>query len=390
MKVLILGMGQQGRAALYHLACSPGVDEIVAADRNLERAEVYARKFGMGKTRCVGLNAEDSGSLLGLMESGVDVVVDLLPVEFLEVVALLALKAGAHLVNASYATPRLLKLNKEATEKGISILPEFGMDPGIDLVMCSKAVGELDEVESLHSYGAGFPEPEAANNPLRYKITWTFDGVLRSYKRAARILQDGKTIDIPANEIFAAHNIHTLHVEGLGELEAFPNGDALRCKNIFGLGDCLKDMGRFAMRWPGHCAFWKKLVDLGFLDERPITVGGKEVVPRDFLLSLLDPQLQYGENERDVAFIRVDARGTKDGQRTRVVYDLIDHRDLSTGLMAMNRTVGFTTSIGAQMMARGDIKRRGVLSPARDIDSEALLAELKRCHMQITKSVEPM
>ena len=228
MKVLILGMGQQGRAALYHLACSHGVDEIVAADRDLERAEVYAGKFSMGKTRCVGLNAEDAGSLLGLMESGVDVVVDLLPVFFIESVAELALKAGVHLVNASYATPRLLKLDKEAKERGISILPEFGMDPGIDLVMCAKALGELDEVESLHSYGAGFPEPEPANNPLRYKITWTFDGVLRSYKRAARILQDGKTIDIPANEIFAAHNIHTLRVEGLGELEAFPNGDALR------------------------------------------------------------------------------------------------------------------------------------------------------------------
>jgi len=34
---------------------------------------------------------------------------------------------------------------------------------------------------SFHSYGAVFPEPKAATGPLRYKISWTFDGVLKSY-----------------------------------------------------------------------------------------------------------------------------------------------------------------------------------------------------------------
>ena len=148
-------------------------------------------------------------------------------------------------------------------------------------------------------------------------------------------------------------------------------------------------MGRFSLRWPGHCAFWKKLVDLRFLDDEPIMVGSAEVVPREFLYSILEPQLQYGENERDVAFIRVDARGLRAGRRTRIVYDLIDYRDLSTGLMAMNRTVGFTASIGAQMIVRGDIKRRGVLSPARDVDSDVFLGELRKCEMRISRSEEP-
>ena len=389
MKVLILGLGQQGRAALYHLASSPDVGEIIAADSNLERAEAYAERFGGGKARCVRLDAEDHDAVLELVSSGVDVVIDLLPAYFTEAMAELALRAGVHLVNTFYASEKVLKLDAEAARKGVAILPEFGMDPGIDLVMCARAVQELDEVQELYSYGGGIPEPEAAGNPIEYKITWTFDGVLRSYKRPARILKDGEVAHIPATDIFAAQNIHTVHIDGLGELEAFPNGDALRYRDLLGLGKSLRAMGRFALRWPGHCAFWKKLVDLCFLDDQPIRVGSVEVVPREFLYSLLEPQLQYGENERDVAFIRADVRGLKAGRRTRIVYDLIDYRDLSTGLMAMNRTVGFTASIGAQMIVRADIERRGVLSPARDVDGDALLGELRKCGMRISRSEEP-
>jgi saccharopine dehydrogenase-like NADP-dependent oxidoreductase len=389
MRVLILGVGHQGRAALYHLAGSPDVSQIIATDSNLERAEAYAERFGEGKARCVKLNAEDHGAVLELMSSGVDVVIDLLPAYFTEAMAKLALEAGVHLVNTCYASEEVLKLDIEAARKGIAILPEFGMDPGIDLVMGTRAVRELDEVQEFYSYGAGIPEPEAANNPIKYKISWTFDGVLRSYKRPARILKDGQVVHIPATEIFAERNIHTVRVDELGELEAIPNGDALRYRDLFGLGNSLRAMGRFSLRWPGHCAFWKKLVDLRFLDDEPVKVGSVEVVPREFLHSLLEPQLQYGENERDIAFIRIDARGLRAGKRTRIVYDLIDYGDLATGLMAMNRTVGFTASIGAQMIVRGDIKRRGVLSPIRDVDGGVLLDELRKCGMRISRSEEP-
>ena len=388
MQVLILGIGLQGRAALYHLANSPDVEGIIAADSDLERAEACAKKFGGGKTSCVKLAAEDHDAVLELMSSGVDVVIQLLPSSFGEVMAELALEAGVHLVNTSYASEEILKLDAEATRRGVAILPEFGMDPGIDLVMGARAVGELDEVQELYSYGGGFPEPEAADNPLKYKISWTFDGVLRSYKRPAHILKDGEVAHIPATEIFAERNIHTVHVDGLGELEAIPNGDALRYIDLFGLGRSLRAMGRFSLRWPGHCAFWKKLVGLGFLDDEPIIVGSVEVAPREFLHSLLEPQLQYCEDERDVAFIRIDARGLKAGRSTRIVYDLIDYRNLSTGLMAMNRTVGFAASIGAQMIVRGDIDRRGVLSPTRDVDSDVFFGELRKCGMCISRSEE--
>jgi saccharopine dehydrogenase-like NADP-dependent oxidoreductase len=112
-------------------------------------------------------------------------------------------------------------------------------------------------------------------------------------------------------------------------------------------------------------------------------VGEVSVVPREFLRSLLEPQLQYKDNERDVAVIRVEARGLQGGKRKRVIYQVIDRRDLRTGFTAMTRTVGFTASIGAQMILRGDIRKRGVLTPVRDVPFALFSEELRQRGIQV-------
>jgi saccharopine dehydrogenase-like NADP-dependent oxidoreductase len=148
--------------------------------------------------------------------------------------------------------------------------------------------------------------------------------------------------------------------------------------DALGVTATVKNAGRFAMRWPGHCAFWYALAQLGFLDHAPIPAGNGSIVPRDFVRRLLEPQLQYADDERDVAVIRVDVRGIKDGRRRRLLYQVIDLRDLASGLLAMNRTVGYTASIGAQMILRGDIKKRGLLSPLSDIPTDIFFTELRQ------------
>jgi saccharopine dehydrogenase-like NADP-dependent oxidoreductase len=57
---------------------------------------------------------------------------------------------------------------------------------------------------------------------------------------------------------------------------------------------------------------------------------------------------------------------------------VIDKRDLRTGFTAMTRAVGFAASIGAQMILRGDIQKRGVLTPVRDVPFEIFSGELRK------------
>ena len=54
----------------------------------------------------------------------------------------------------------------------------------------------------------------------------------------------------------------------------------------------------------------------------------------------------------------------------------------------MNRTVGFTASIAAQMVLSGEIRKPGVLSPISDIPGERVLEELKLRNIQVLKRIE--
>ena len=265
----------------------------------------------------------------------------------------------------------------------------MGLDPGIDLVMGKLAVDELDTVHGLYSYGGGVPAPDCAGtSPIGYKISWVFDRVLDVYVRQAEVMKDGKKFSIPGNNLFHRENVHQIQFDGVGTVEAYPNGDALRDIDLFNLGPELKDMGRFALRWPGHAQFWRTMVDLGLLEQEPVEVGGAKISPRSFLSRALTPRLQYEEDEQDLALLRVVAWGLKKDRRARVTYDLIDYRDMESGLFAMNRTVGFTSSIGAQMILSGKITQPGVLSPVKDVPAQEFMQQVKARDMKILHTTQ--
>lgn len=377
MKILLLGLGLQGKAALHDLVSSPSVEHVIVGDMNKAALESYINTLDMEIVTPVHLDVGDESLVASLMRSVDAVIILLTPAQRLPM-ARLAVAQGIHFVETSYALPEYTVLGAEAAAKNVALLPEFGFDPGIDLVIAGQAVREFDEVIELHTYGSGVPEPESADNPLKYKISWTFAGVLSSYQRPARYLQGGEIVDLSSADIFTPDHVHEVDIEGVGRMEAYPNGDAVRFLKILGIQGTVKDAGRYSMRWPGHNSFWEKMVRLGFLDETPIQLGDELVSPRRFTHDLLVPQLQYQEGERDMAILRVDARGIKGGLRKRVLYHIVDRRDLGTGLLAMQRTVGFTASIGTQMILRGDIQGRGLLSPITDVPADIFFEELRQ------------
>lgn len=379
----------QGKAALHDLYNNPAVTGIVTADMDRDAVSVYIDKKEYGsKVTAVQVDASSDKSLGMLIGDGVDVVIDLLPPLFVGKVAKLCVEKGVPLVNTFYALPEVKALEADACKNGVTILPEFGMDPGIDLVLLGEAVRSLDEVEEVMSYGAGFPEPAAAYNPIKYKVTWTFEGVLNSFKRAGRVIRDGEIIDVAAEEMFAKDNIHEIDVDGLGKLEAFPNGDVMKYVKLLGLDVTrLKNMGRYVLRWPGHCAFWHTMVGLGLLNEGSVTVDGVEVNRKKYLAEALKDQLQYKDNERDIVLVRIEVRGKKDGKNVTAVYQVIDRRDLDTGFTAMSRTVGFTAAIGATLLAGNKLRKGGILSPVTDVPYDLFKAELIKRNIEVSESI---
>lgn len=387
MRILLLGVGLQGRAALSDLVHSPDVSHVLAADQAIDRLNRFVETLDTDMVECAQTDASDANGLDEVLQRDVDLVIELLPSAFQTTVLERAIRHGKHAVSTTY-DDGVSALHDTALDADVTIMPESGLDPGLDLVLCRLAIDQLDEVHELYAYGAGIPDESAATNPLRYKISWNFDDVLKAYNRPARVLHNGQIVDVAADDLLAPSSLHSVDIEEVGRLDAFPNADALAYAERFGIRERLRSTGRYSMRWPGHCRLLGQLIDLGFLSDSPIEVEGTQVSPRGFVRDHLGPQLHYGPDERDLAILRVDARGLKDGAQTRIVYDLVDRRDLSTGFLAMNRTVGFTASIVAQMILRGDITARGVLSPTSDIPGEVLLEALQARGVTVSHRIE--
>jgi len=182
--------------------------------------------------------------------------------------------------------------------------------------------------------------------------------------------------------------VHEVEVAGFGALEAYPNGDAVHFAELLGLDvSRLWNTGRYSLRYPGHCRFWNTVASLGLLDEEPVVLDDGTAVDRiAYLTAALEPRLRYGPGERDFAVIRNEVQGTRRGRRVRIVQQVTDWRDLASGLTAMSRLVGFTASIGAQMLASGQITQRGLLSPINNIPFTSFLAELARRGIRVAQS----
>ena len=376
MRVLVLGgCGIQGKTAVFDLAAATAVERVICADANLEPIKDLSDFIDMSKVRTASLDATDSQNLDRLFQQA-DVVIDLLPRQFLETVCRAAIRNGISVVNTNYAYP-IAHLHEPAQGAGVAIMPECGLDPGIDLILYGEARRRFDELNLINSYCGGFPEPAACDNPLNYKVSWVFEGVLASTKRDSRIIREGAVVDIPGARQHDLENIHPVNFPGLGTLEAIPNGDAVFFTDALGATGTIRETGRYSLRWPGWSAFWRPLKQLGFLDETPVAGLDGAVSPYQMMDKLLGPQLQYRRDEKDLVAMLNVFEGKKDGRPTRLVSRLLIERDLQTGLMAMARGVAFPASITAQMIARGEITGKGVLSPMKHIPYPAFIEALQ-------------
>jgi lysine 6-dehydrogenase len=387
MKVLLLGgCGIQGRAALYDLSRNVSVDHVTCAD--IQPELVHSFDFiDKAKIQIVRIDANDPNALASKMAEEFDVVLDFLPPQCIRTVAQAAIKSGVHLVNTNYAYD-ILDLHHAAKEKGITIIPECGLDPGIDLIIYNYSLKYFDEVFKLNSYCGGIPEKAACDNPLRYKISWNIRAVLQSQIRDATLITDSEIICIPAKDQHENAFIHHIEFPGLGTLEAIPNGDAVRYAKLLKIENTLSETGRYTLRWPGWCSFWDPMKKFGFLSDEPVKGLPGRVSPLEMVANLLEPQLQYNDSEKDLCVMLNRVAGVKEGKQQILTCSLMIERDLKTGLMAMSMGVAYPACIAAEMIVKGEITRKGVLSPAVDVPCDLFMDQLNKRGIKVNQAIE--
>jgi saccharopine dehydrogenase-like NADP-dependent oxidoreductase len=106
---------------------------------------------------------------------------------------------------------------------------------------------------------------------------------------------------------------------------------------------------------------------------------------------VLYPLVRLEEGERDITLFRVEAIGEKEGVLRRYKVEMVDRYDDLLGFTSMARTTAFTGAIVARMIARGEIKAKGLFTPEQVITGpllDRLLTELAAVNVRFEETTE--
>lgn len=200
--------------------------------------------------------------------SGADLVVSMLPAFMHGAVARDCVRLGKHLVTASYVSDEMRALDAEARAKGIILLNEVGLDPGIDHMSAMQLIDGIHaaggKVTAFYSYCGGLVAPESNDNPWGYKFSWNPRNVILAGQGTAQYIENGTYKYLPYSRVFAQAT--TITVDGCGSFDAYANRDSLSYRTPYGLED-IPTMLRGTLRMPGYCKAWNIFVQLGLTDD---------------------------------------------------------------------------------------------------------------------------
>lgn len=368
MKVLVLGGGAQGSAAAYDLLRDDEVEEVVLGDVRTGDVARFLEPFVVeGRLRRAEVDARDPSSARRAME-GMSAVVCALPYYFNLEMTRLAIEAGAHFADLGGNTDIVEDqrgLDDEARARGVSVIPDCGLAPGMVNILAQAGIDELDETESVRMWVGGLPaHPEP---PLNYQIVYSMEGVLDYYTTPGLVLRDGEPVEV--EPLTGLEEI--TFPEPLGTLEAFYTAGGVSTLPHRYRGR-LRTIEYKTLRYPGHATIMRAIRDLGLIDDTPVRVGGVEITPRRFFIDRVTPKL-LRPSSPDLVVLRVEVRGTRDGTPAGVRFDLLDRYDEATGISAMMRTTGFSLALTAVMQCRGLIREPGVRTPDETVDPDVYL-----------------
>ncbi len=218
-----------------------------------------------------------------------DAVISVLPASFHAIVARTCMQVGKSLFTASYVSDEIRSLDEEAKKKGLLILMECGLDPGLDHMTAMQVLDRLrKEGHRLHgfeTFTGGLLAPESAlSNPWEYKFTWNPRNVVLAGQGVVKFIQEGRYKFIPYHRLFRRTEI--IHIPGYGYFEGYANRDSLRYLDVYNLRG-IQTLYRGTLRRVGFCRTWDIFVQLGATDDTYQMEGVDHMTHRQFLNSFL-------------------------------------------------------------------------------------------------------
>lgn len=362
-------------------------------------------------------------------------VISLLPAKHHPAVARACLRHGKSLMTASYESAEMKEMGTEAERRGILLLSEMGVDPGIDHMSAIKVIDRIRSgghtLTGFESFTGALLAPESDNNPWHYKFTWNpANVVLAGWPGPAKFMQSGKLKYIPYTRLF--RRTEYMDIEGYGRFEGYANRDSLQYIEKYNLQG-VHTIYRGTLRRPGFSKAWDVFVQLGATDNSYIMPNSAELTHREFINSFLyyDPHdsvevklYRAFHIDQDSPLIEMlewlgifsdEKVGVRDGTPAQILESILskkwklfqDDRDMvvmwhkftwtskdsgrevvqtssmgvtgeGEGHTAIAKTVGLPLAIAARLFMQGKIYRRGSLIPTIPEIYQPVLEELEK------------
>ncbi|MDO5978440.1 saccharopine dehydrogenase family protein [Flavivirga spongiicola] len=287
-KILVIGSGKSASSLLKYLLDKSASENlfITVGDLNLNTAKKLIGNHQNAKAML--LDIFDETSRTNAIKDA-DIVVSMLPARFHIEVAKDCVLLGKHMVTASYVSPEMQALDEDAKAKGLVLMNEIGVDPGIDHMSAMQVLDRIrnngGKIILFESFTGGLVAPESDNNLWHYKFTWNPRNVVTAGQGgAAKFLQEGTYKYIPYNHLF--RRTEFLDIEGFGRFEVYANRDSLKYQNVYGL-DNVKTLYRGTMRRVGFSRAWNIFVTLGMTDDSYTIDDSENMSYRDFVNAFL-------------------------------------------------------------------------------------------------------
>jgi lysine 6-dehydrogenase len=365
-KIVILGCGSVGKYIAIDLCKDPN-HEVVSVDINQEALDQLAKDHSV-QTRVADLST--AKGVTRAVEDA-DIVIGSVPGPLGYAMLEVVIRAGKNIVDISYFLEDPFELDELAKEKGVTVLVDCGVVPGMSNIILGDHMRNM-KVTDYKVFVGGFPKSKKA--PLAYKTDFPVLEVLEELSGPGRSVENGKIV-----QRLALDETMTIDLPKLGTMACL-NADGLRTLLHTSVSE-VPNMFEKNLRYPEYVDQMRTFDDLGFFSQTPIQVNGVSVKPLDVISAILTPIWKYDPGEADLTVARIIISGEEDGKPASYTYDLYDQLDPETGTPSMARTTGFTCAGVTKVVLEGGYSQTGIIAPE-------VFGRVKGCRKSVQKYLE--
>ena len=357
MKVLVLGAGNVGMIVAKMLDTVLPEINLTVADIGPEWNFKWERRSVPPKYKQTDFLTFTGPHNLRLLIIEADIVVSCLPVSVMKAVvpAKQCAELGKHYLDITEdvgLTDIHRTFDARAKETGAFIIPQCGLAPGLINIIAGDVYRGFDTCTDLKLSVGALPTVPA--NSLGYAFTWSVEGLINEYINPCYAIVNGQS-----QMILPLEGLETIIIDGV-TLEAFNTSGGLGS-----LAESLSpiNMSYKTMRYPGHCALMKFLLNDLKLRENP-----------DLAKEILTNAIP--NTEKDLVFMRVVGTGQRNGRLVQDTWTAI--AKARPDMTALQLTTGFGVAAIVELIVNGELEkahgRRGGLVLLENVVTEKMLA----------------